>query len=177
LDLQGREMSKRSGKSQGGRTSLGGQTLEAVIRCIRLVGFTECTAKELRESRNDIFAEKQRLLVSHMPYTTIFGTQGRREYFIQSDEWTGELECKFQNTSGSVDEKMAYITETLKRTDLTRLAVVYGGIFWTEQLRGKAIIEWMKRESELIRQSHNKELLVMTLDEFIQWVQKTWTPA
>ena len=165
---------RRRGKGGGGRTSLGGQTLEAVIRCIRLVGFIECTARELRKSRYDMFSEHQRLLVANMPYTTIFGTPGRREYFIQSDEWTGELECKFQNTGGSVDEKMAYIAETLKRTELNRLAVVYGGLFWTEEFRGKAIIEWMKREAVLIRETHDKELLVMTLDEFIKWVQKTW---
>jgi len=158
-----------------GKTSFGGQTLEQVIRCIRLVGFSECKASELAKAKTDMFAQHPRMLIANMPYTTIFGTKGRREYFIQSDEWEGELECKFQNIGGSVDEKMVYITETLKRTNLERLAVIYGGAFWKNEQRGQAVIQWMKDESERIRVDSGKELLVFDLDGFIKWVERTWT--
>ena len=168
--MTGRGKSKRGGR----RTSLGGKALEDVVRCIRLVGFVECKASELTKSKQDMFQESQRLLIANMPYTTIFGTKGRREYFIQSDEWTGELECKFQNDGGSVDEKMVYISETLKRTSLTRIAIVYGGEFWTNNKRAKAIIQWMKTEAESICESTGKELLIFDLDGFIKWVQRTW---
>ena len=155
------------------RTSFGGQTLEGVIRAIRLMGFAECSATEAANANGDLFP-CQRLLVKNMPYTTIFGTPGRREYFIQSPEWTGELECKFQNTGGSVDEKMVYVAETLKRTQLQRLALVYGGVFWLKETRGIAVIKWMKNEAVAIKHTCRKELLVMTLDEFITWVSRTW---
>ena len=159
-----------------GRTSLGGQTLEDVIRSITLVGFVEVTPKERENARHDMFTEQSRLLVKNAPYTTMFGTPGRREYFIESAEWSGELECKFQNGGGSVDEKMVYISETLKRTSLERLAVVYGGQYWLKKKRGIAIIEWLKQEAVSISHQYKKELLVLTLDDFIVWVARTWKP-
>lgn len=155
------------------KTSFGGQTLEDVIRCVRLVGFVECKAKELENATNGMFPT-ERVLIRNMPYTTIFGTQGRREYFLQSHEWTGELECKFQNSGGSVDEKAVYVAETLKRTALKRLAFVYGGTYWTKAPRGQAIIQWLLQEAKAIQHTQQKELLVFTLDQFIAWVQKTW---
>jgi hypothetical protein len=155
------------------KASFGGQTLENVIRAIKLVGFVEIKAKELAKAQSDMFPS-ERLLVRRSPYTTIFGTQGWREYFLHSKEWSGELECKFQNGGGSVDEKMVYVTETLKRTTLPRLALVYGGEYWTKESRGQAIIVWMKEEAKALRHTHQKELLVMTLDEFIDWAGKTW---
>ena len=157
-----------------GRTSMGGQTLEDVIRSMRLVGFVECSSAELAKANNDMFAEQQRLLVTNMAYTTIFGTKGRREYHIQSPEWTGELECKFQNTGGSVDEKMVYVTETLKRTSLQRLVIVYGGAYWLKQSRGKAIIAWLKTEAAAMQHTYRKELKVLSLDGFITWVNRIW---
>jgi len=155
------------------KSSFGGQTLENVIQALKLVGFVACTAKELDKANSDMFPS-QRLLVTNASYTTIFGTRGRREYFLQSPEWTGELECKFQNSGGSVDEKMVYVTETLKRTPLTRLALVYGGVYWSGEARGQAIVKWLKNEAKSLRHTHRKELLVMTIDEFIEWARKTW---
>jgi len=157
-----------------GRTSLGGQTLEQVIKALRLVDFEVMPMKEYRKLvQGNLFAPT-RLLVQNHPYTTIFGTPGRREYYIISSQWTGELECKFQNQGGSVDEKMVYIAETLKRTALDRLAVVYGGAFWTKQKRGQAVIKWMKAETKAIRHTYGKELLVMDFDQFLTWVKRTW---
>jgi len=157
-----------------GRTSFGGQALEGVIRAIKLVGFIECSARELNAANNDMFRKDHRILVSNMPYKTIFGTPGRREYFLQSPEWSGELECKFQNAGGSVDEKMVYVAETLKRTPLDRLALVYGGAYWTKQKRGQAVIQWLRDEALAINHTCQKELLVMTLDEFIAWAGRIW---
>lgn len=157
-----------------GRTSLGGQTLEDVIRAIRLAGFVECDFKELTRSNDDMFDNDERLIVKNTPYTTVFGTRGRREYFLQSPEWTGELECKFQGGGGSTDEKMVYVTETLRRTALERLVIVYGGPYWIKKERGKAIIRWLKQEAKSMKHVHGKELLVFTLDEFLNWVQRTW---
>jgi len=157
------------------KASFGGQTLESVIGALKLVGFVECSAKELNDPRTLI--PNSRLLARNVPYTTVFGTKGRREYFLSSPEWSGELECKFQNSGGSVDEKMVYVTETLKRTSLDKLALVYGGVYWTKETRGQAIITWLKNEAKALQHTHHKELLVMTLDDFINWAKKTWRRA
>lgn len=118
--------------------------------------------------------ETNRWLVKNYPYKTIFGTPGRREWFLESPEWTGQLECKFQNSGGSVDEKVVYLVETLCRTPITALALVYGGMYWTQETRGKAIVEWLKNEAVSIRHRCGKSLLVFDLNGFFDWVGRTF---
>jgi len=158
----------------GRRTSFGGKLLESVIGALTLKGLTECPYREYRQHQGDMFdTANERLLISNYPYTTIFGTPGRREYYIKSPEWQGELECKFQNTGGSTDEKMLYVAETLRRGDEDHLVVVHGGDWW-EDKRGKHIIKWMKRESESLRDQYGKQLVVLDVPGFFKWANKTW---
>lgn len=158
----------------GRRASLGGQMLETVIKALTLKAFHECGYQEYHKSRGDLFEhEEQRMLIRNYPYTTIFGTPGRREYYIHSQEWTGELECKFQSGGGSVDEKMLYLAETLRRGSEQRLAIVHGGAYWDREPRGQAIIKWLKAESKVLRQG-GKELVVLGLDDFFRWANQTW---
>jgi len=153
------------------KTSFGGESLEAVIRALQMRDFTLASYQEFTEAKRTFFHEP-RWLVERYPYKTLFGTQGRREYWISSNEWTGQLECKFQNVSGSVDEKMVYLSETLRRSGEERLAVVYGGAYWKDK-RGARVIEWMRNESLSLKRC-GKELLILNLDQFIGWCCKTW---
>lgn len=157
------------------KTSFGGKSLETVIGYLKLKHFRMTTHEEFtRKSRDLLSNGGDRWLVKNVPYTTLFRTPGRREYYVHSTEWCGEIECKFQNVGGSVDEKMVYVTETLKRTDLHNLFVVYGGEYWNSGC-GAAIIEWLATEAELIgTEFEDKELLVGTLDQFIDWSNSTW---
>ena len=161
--------------SGGGRTSLGGKVLENVIRSMKLRGFTMCSPDELHTARSDMFSDTPRMLVKNYPYVTLFGTQGRREYYICSREWEGQLECKFQNTGGSVDEKMVYLTETLRRSSgTTGMVLVYGGEYWTAKDRGRSVIEWVKKEARNIKREGGKDFLCFDFDEFLDWVGKTF---
>ena len=155
------------------RQSFGGKTLEDVIRCLKLKRFTIITHADFIKRRRDLLSkDTDRWLVKNLPYTTIYGTPGRREYFVETEEWSGQLECKYQNVGGSVDEKMVYVTETLRRTDVKSLMLVYAGQYWSRG-RGAAIIRWLYDEQiNLAREG--KCLAVATLDEFIDWANATW---
>lgn len=140
-----------------------------------LKNFRVCPYGEYRDHRSDLIAVNgTRWLIKGWPYTTIYGTPGRREYFIETPEWQGQLECKFQNVGGSVDEKMVYVTETLKRLDIARLAIVFGGQYWKTTDRGQGIIRWLRKEA-LALQTHGKQLLVCSQGEFLDWANKTWS--
>ena len=159
----------------GCRTSFGGSILEAAIRALRMKRFSVVSHDEYTTAKGDLFSgQGSRWLVKHYPYETIFGTPGRREYYIASAEWSGQLECKFQNGSGSVDEKMVYISETLRRTDERALALVYAGKYWTDKDRGASVIQWMRAEATRIRDC-GKQLLVFDMDQFIEWANETWS--
>ena len=69
---------------------------------------------------------------------------------------------------------MVYVAETLRRTSLEKLALVYGGVYWSKKARGQAIIRWLKGEAKSLNHTCNKQLLIMTVDEFINWAGKTW---
>ena len=161
---------KRKGKKG---TSYGGSVLEKVIGSLVLVGFEKMNFEEANSC--GLFT-CDRVLISNYPYTTIFGTPGKREYFIQSAEWSGQLECKYQDFSGSTDEKMVYISETLKRTDVKNLALVYEGKHWTHSDRGRAIITWLSDESRSLAHQYGKSLLVMDYNAFIKWAHSIWKP-
>ena len=163
--------------SGGRKTSHGGQILEQVIGALKLRGFAIRPFDP--NERNDVglFRNEtcqKRWLVKNYPYTTIFGTPGRREWFLESPEWAGQLECKFQNCGGSVDEKVVYLVETLCRTSISSLAVVHGGRYWLEETRGKAIIAWLKHEAESVKHHYGKSLLIFNMDTFFDWVGRTF---
>lgn len=160
----------------GKKTSHGGQVLEQVIGALKLRRFAirSFDPRENEEGGLDFENGSQRWLIRNYPYTTIFGTPGRREWFLDAPEWTGQLECKFQNSGGSVDEKMVYLVETLCRSQITSLALVHGGRYWTEENRGRAIIGWLKAEAESVKHRYGKSLIVLDLDGFFNWVGRTF---
>lgn len=160
----------------GTKTSHGGQILEQVIGALKLRRFAirSFDPKEKEKGGLAFENENHRWLIRNYPYTTMFGTPGRREWFLDAPEWTGQLECKFQNGSGSVDEKMVYLVETLCRSQITSLALVHGGRFWTEKERGRAVIKWLKNEAESVKHHYGKTLLVLDMNGFFDWVGKTF---
>lgn len=158
----------------GRRTSFGGQLLESVIGALTLKGLHECEYRDYRKHQGDMFdGAEERVLIAHYAYTTMFGTPGRREYYIKTPEWQGELECKFQNNGGSTDEKMLYVAETLRRGDEDHLVIVHGGVYWEEK-RGRKVIEWLKRESHVLQDQYGKELVVLDVPGFFKWANTTW---
>ncbi len=163
--------------SGGRKTSHGGQVLEQVIGALKLRYFAIRSHDPNESDKKGLFEKQsssERWLIKNYPYTTIFGTRGKREWFLESPEWTGQLECKFQNVGGSVDEKMVYLVETLCRTPIDSLALVYGGRYWTEETRGRAVIDWLKSESLSVQHHYGKHLLVFDMDTFFDWVGRTF---
>lgn len=162
----------------GQATSHGGKLLETVIRSMKLRRFEVCSYGEWKTTHAKFGGwpgdSEERLLIKDFQYTTIFGTPGRREYYIASPEWSGQLECKFQNSGGSVDEKIVYLTESLRRTDIGGLVIVFGGHYWSHESRGQAIVRWVTKEAGVIFRTTGKSLLVFDVDEFLDWVGGTF---
>ena len=69
---------------------------------------------------------------------------------------------------------MVYLVETLCRTPMKCLAVVYGGCYWTGEKRGKAIIAWLKNEATSIERNFGKTLVVFDMNSFFKWAEDTF---
>lgn len=92
------------------------------------------------------------------------------EYWLNSPEFTGRLECKFQTQGGSTDEKLPMILETAREKEW-QTVVVFGGPYWLQATRGQAAVEWLKRKAEEL---DGDRLQPFLFDEFIDWVSNTW---
>ena len=114
------------------------------------------------------------LLLKHVPYTTIYGHNGFSEFMATSQRLAlaVRIECKWQQSSGSVDEKFPYLylncVEALPENDI--LVVVGGGGFKA------GAVEWFKKaveERRFLPPDSLKNISVLTLDEFLQWANRT----
>lgn len=155
-------MSKRKKKR---RSTYGGQLLEQVVSCLSLLGFQEVHRKDAT-----LF---ERRIIKNWPYTTIYGTPGRREWCVFTRTEAIPIECKFQDGGGSVDEKMPYIARSFIEHDDQEMFVVFAGPYWMRG-RGAKAVEWLRKESRQIKRLHGKTLRVFFLDDFLSHVKNRW---
>lgn len=119
---------------------------------------------------------EQRLLVSSAPYTTPYKTKGRGEWLIISEEWTGHLECKHQECSGSVDEKLPYVFERVKCSNHPDFCLVLSGKFWVKSTRGHSAATWARDKAQACPIEICKRVVVLIgTEEVMEWIKETWS--
>lgn len=109
-------------------------------------------------------------LVQHLPYTSIYGsTRSRSELgLVEPSGKVTRIECKWQNVSGSVDEKFPYVLENALAVPESRILIVVGGNGFKPQA-----IEWLAHEGPIRGQMAGKTILVLRgLDALNSWVQR-----
>ncbi len=127
--------------AQGNIANTQGKTLEKSIiePLIKSKGFQCVSYKDYKKYPSKYGGE---LLLKDVPFTTIYNHQGRTEYKIISKKHNIEVrvECKWQQSSGSVDEKFPYTylncVEAMPERDII---IVYGG-----KGAKPGAIEWLK---------------------------------
>lgn len=113
-------------------------------------------------------------LVPNFPYTTLYGSRGRCEFVLDApcqDRGTFRLtrrgravafvECKYQDASGSCDEKLPYIARTFqKNSQIENMIVFFEGAWWTRG-RGKKAVDWLRHEADAISHQQGRRLIVV----------------
>jgi len=110
----------------------------------------------------------EELLLKNVPYTSIYGHEGRTEFKIKSCRY-GEyrIECKWQQVAGSVDEKFPYVylncVESLPEKNI--IILVDGGG------AKDGAVRWLKSAAanKLFIKDIDKNIKVMDLRDFIVW--------
>jgi PD-(D/E)XK nuclease superfamily protein len=145
---------------KGAKTNRSGKPLEYISEQLAHCGFQEINGAQF--SKIDVFPN--RYVRTNVPYITIYGTKGFHEILIVTSEQNGFhfladdidklikiiVECKFQSTSGSTDEKIPYILETFKNSNVRNWILVLDGAWWIKTDRGKAVVNYVKKTSFLI---------------------------
>jgi hypothetical protein len=158
-------------RKQGGLANSSGNTLErTIIATLQSKGFE---VEMYRKWVKSPLAYGKELLLKNVPYETIYGHHGNTEFLILSEMYDLEIrvECKWQQSPGSVDEKFPYLYLNCveQMPESTIFVIVDGG-------GAKAgAVEWLRRAAASNRYAVDeiKDIRVMGLSDFLVWANQT----
>ena len=160
--------------TQGGQANKTGNVLEQlVIGTLSAHGFPTVKYLDYMKNRNDYDNE---LLLKNVPYTTLYGGRGYTEFLLISNKYDLEIriECKWQQTAGSVDEKLPHVylsaVNAIPEDDV--IILIDGKGF------RKGAIPWLKNIAEnreyISKDNPNKKISIMNSTEFLTWCNDTF---
>lgn len=159
---------------KGSFASKTGSVLErAVISVFESHGFT--IERYVKWKKNP---EKygDELLLLNYPYKTIYNEQGRTEFIAVSKKFNFRIriECKWQQVSGSVDEKFPYLyLNAIETMPEEHIIIIVGG-----DGSRKGAITWLKdavaKKKYTTAENKKKKIEVFFLTEFMAWANKTF---
>ena len=84
----------------GKKTSIGGALLEQAVNALKMLDFEVMKARDFQKMERKFQQNGERFLLSNWPYTTMFGTPGRREYHVVSNKWSGDIDGQEPEVEG-----------------------------------------------------------------------------
>lgn len=169
--------------NQGRTANITGNTLEQTVvgtlnsKGFRLVGYNEYSRyKDIKGMDAADQKYGRELLLRNVPYESIYGHAAKTEFLLTSARYNKliRIECKWQQVSGSVDEKFPYLylncLEAMPEQEV--IIIVDGG---GAKLGG---IGWLKNAAasrKYTSESNRDKLIhVMNLREFIVWTNRSF---
>lgn len=144
-----------------------GRTLEQQVQSLFMSrGFTLLSYKEF--SKGHVTGK---YIVTHVPYRTIYGTQGKTEFLVVDGDRKIRVECKWQQCSGSVDEKYPYLILNCMDMPESEIIILLDGGGYKQMAK-----DWLVAAARdgVGGKGMLKNVRVLALSEFISWVNKEW---
>lgn len=162
------------------RTSGKSQLLEHGVNTLHALGFQVYDGNPQFKKATVV---PDRYVIRNYPCTSIYGTLGRKEAFIVSPPSPGFVtdpdgvvrilvEAKWQEVSGSVDEKMPFVWQSFLESDIPNWIVIMDGAAW-KTARGKAVVAWMQK----CEAPDGRHWYVTDAKGFIHLATDTWGAA
>ena len=149
-----------------------GNLLEQTVKtvCSRK-GFVIVKHRDWRRHPEDYGSE---LLLTDVPYNTIYNHSGKTEFLLKSLRYNLEIriECKWQQVSGSVDEKLPYLyLNSIEVMPEKHILIVIDGAGWKS-----GAIPWLKNAAAskkyITPENEDKKIEVLSLTEFMTWANR-----
>jgi hypothetical protein len=160
---------------QGGAYAVSsGRILEGIVENALITkGLQVVTYKEWVKNKA---AYSEELLIKKVPYEGLYKHSSHTEFLVLSKEHNihTRIECKWQQSSGSVDEKLPYLflNCTEKMIEPHIIVLLDGGG------AKQGAIDWFKSSCENFNNQHEsisgRRVELMCTVEFLQWVNKTF---
>ncbi len=159
------ELNKKKGSLASGQ----GKVLEEnVISTFSRKGFEVVMWSDWNRNRHRYGDE---LLLKNAPFKNIYGHDGYTEFLLKSEKYELEIriECKWQQSAGSVDEKFPYLyLNCIEAMPENHIAIIIDGGGAKE-----GAVRWLKNAAEkrlfTDEKSSRKIIDIFSLSEFIQW--------
>lgn len=160
---------------KGKKSNITGNQLESAVKTVlSQKGFNIVKFREWIKSPTKFGDE---VLLTNVPFTTIYKHRGNTEFLLISKKYncTIRIECKWQQTSGSVDEKLPYLyLNIIEAMPEEKILILIDGKGWKQ-----GAIEWLKdsvkNKKYMAENAPKKEILIFNLTEFFTWANQTFT--
>jgi len=159
-------------REKGKYASNQGRVLENQVKSIleqkgfKIVSFTEW------KNKPDAYGKE--LLLTNVPFKNIYEHKGKSEFLLKSEHYnlTIRIECKWQQSSGSVDEKFPYLyLNCIEAMEEDQIIIIVDGDGARE-----GAVNWLKKvcnEKKYCDASNNKKTItVFNFAEFMIWANK-----
>ena len=147
------------------KASITGNILEKQVQSLFLEKGFEIEMYSKWIKNKDKYGDE--LLLKNVPFTSIYKHNARTEFLVISkkNNFRIRIECKWQQSSGSVDEKLPYLFLNAKDCMPEKdVMIIIDGKGWKE-----GAIPWLK---ESAGNHSEKNIMVFSLTEFITWGNK-----
>lgn len=158
---------------QGTKSNVSGAQLENAIKQVLIQkGFQVVKYKNYLTNPSYF---KEELLLEDVPYTSIYGHKGKTEFLLISKKYNLQIriECKWQQTPGSVDEKLPYLyLNAIEAMPEKTILLIVDGDGWK-----KGSIQWLEeaiKSKKYIKFGNEKEIFLLDLKKFFSWANKTF---
>lgn len=159
---------------KGTKSNVSGNQLEEAVRSVLTKkGFAHIKYREWKKNPDNYGKE---LLLENVPFTTVYEHKGNTEFLLISEKYNLRIriECKWQQVSGSVDEKLPYLyLNTIEAMPEKSIMILIDGSGWKA-----GAIKWLKdainNKKYTNDENRDKEIFVFNLTEFFTWANKTF---
>lgn len=154
-------------------SSSGGQLEGSVRGVLKGKGFEIVKFREWEKNKEKYGEE---LLLENVPFTTVYGHKGNTEFLLLSKKYNLEIriECKWQQTAGSVDEKLPYLyLNCIEAMPEKTILILIDGDGWKDGAK-KWLRDAVDNKKYITETSKDKEILVFGLTAFLTWANKSF---
>ena len=160
--------------AKGRSANITGNQLEIAVQTVLLNKGFEIEMYRIWYKKPENYGKE--LLLKNVPFETIYGHRGNTEFLLISEKYNLKIriECKWQQSAGSVDEKLPYLylntIEAMPEKDIMILIDGDGFKAGAKTWLRNAV----KQKLYTTEENNDTNVMVFSLAEFFTWANITF---
>lgn len=160
--------------NKGRKTNITGTQLERAVQNVLIEKGFEIVMYRAWIKNTKKYGKE--LLLKNVPFTTIYNHSGNTEFLLISEKYDLKIriECKWQQSAGSVDEKLPYLyLNTIEAMPENDIMILIDGDGFKAGAK-----TWLRNaaKNKIYTNEKNREtnVIVYSLTEFFTWANNTF---